>query len=205
MADDVSRPTVSRETAHRPRRDCQYPAAAPAPAAEPCPLCAMCSPGFCHLHAAAAFEPPRATLGDREAREYGVEPLDATTAPAFAKLGRTCRQCGEPVITVLETRTHCPDPLDAVIVKGQQARVKARKQQIPALAEDRFAADQEDEPSYAEQIEDVLHDVRAALDAALQKHDLVRSERDVLEGRCSYLEGEVLQLRDALRLAQGRR
>lgn len=31
--------------------------------------------------------PPRATLADRESREFGIEPLDATTAPKFAALG----------------------------------------------------------------------------------------------------------------------
>lgn len=51
-------------------------------------------------HAAHA-EVQRATLADRESREFGIEPLDATTAPKFSALGRE-----RAIAAAVEQRRH---------------------------------------------------------------------------------------------------
>lgn len=110
---------------------------------------------------------PRATLADREARELGIEPLDAATAPQFAALGRRraiaaallkhatvprrCKACGGGSV-YLSTRPDLEFCTDECAERGpSKARAIASAMDIdlsgvpmggiPTLPEDRAASE----------------------------------------------------------------
>lgn len=152
------------------------------------------------------YDPPRATLADKEAREFGIEPLDAATAPRYAALGRerAIAAAVEAERVIVRQRISSVLDVDLSGVPMQDAERSSREHEgmgaretmnsvrrvlgMPTLPEDAFAAAMFDdvtppteEPSISigELIEE-RDEAIAALDRAIDELRVARAENDAL-------------------------